>query len=81
MRFMCDAAAPHFSINVRTFLNDKYLECWGGLIAWPTRSFDLNPLDFYLWGHLKGIVYAAAVNDIVKLQQSLEDGCMLIHNS
>jgi hypothetical protein len=27
--------------------------------AWPPRSPDLNPLDFYLCGHLKTLVYAA----------------------
>ena len=24
---------------------------------WPPRSPDLNPCDFYLWGHLKSMVY------------------------
>ena len=24
---------------------------------WPPRSPDLNPCDFYLWGHLKALVY------------------------
>jgi hypothetical protein len=24
---------------------------------WPARSPDLNPCDFYLWGHLKAVVY------------------------
>jgi len=27
------------------------------LIEWPPRSTDLNPLDFFLWGHLKNFVY------------------------
>ena len=28
-----------------------------------TRSPDLNPLDFYLWGHLTQQVYSADIPD------------------
>ncbi|PNF40234.1 hypothetical protein B7P43_G07073 [Cryptotermes secundus] len=27
------------------------------MVLWPPRSPDLSPADFFLWGHLKGIVY------------------------
>ena len=30
---------------------------------------DLNLLDFYLWGHLKYIVYDTEVSDVQDLQQ------------
>jgi len=40
-----------------------------GPTAWPARSPDLNPLDFYLWRHIKFGVYATAVSDIQNLQQ------------
>jgi hypothetical protein len=30
--------------------------------AWPLRSPDFNPLDFYLWRHLATVVYAAPVD-------------------
>jgi hypothetical protein len=36
---------------------------------WSTRSPDLTPLDFYLWGHLKSTVYAASVDDVAELQR------------
>jgi hypothetical protein len=35
----------------------------GGSTAWPPCPSDLNPLDFYLWGHLKILVYAAPVDN------------------
>jgi hypothetical protein len=41
-----------------------FLEQWieqDGPTALPAPSPDLNPLDFYLWGHLKSTVYAALV--------------------
>ena len=27
-------------------------------VEWPPRSCDLAPLDFFLWGHIKSLVYA-----------------------
>ena len=30
----------------------------GSEICWPSRSPDLSPCDFYLWGKLKGQVYS-----------------------
>jgi hypothetical protein len=39
--FIHNGAPPHFSITVRTFFSDKYLELWvgqGGPIAWPIKS-------------------------------------------
>jgi hypothetical protein len=32
-------------------------------IVWLLRSPDLNPLDLYLWGHLKALVYTAPVDN------------------
>ena len=29
-----------------------------GPVEWPPLSCDLTPLDFFLWGHLKSLVYA-----------------------
>ena len=35
----------------------------GGPVAWPPRSPDLTPLDFFLWGHIKRLVYETPVPD------------------
>jgi hypothetical protein len=77
MWFMHDGDPPHFSITVREFLDNMYPVRWigrGGSTAWPPRSPDLNPFDFYLWGHLMTLVYATPVNDIATLRQRGE-GC------
>ena len=29
-----------------------------GPVEWPPRSCDLTPLDSFLWGHIKSLVYA-----------------------
>jgi hypothetical protein len=63
---MHDGAPTHFDRVVTDHLNERFHERWirrGGPVSWPPRSPDLIPLDFYLWGHLKTVVYATAVND------------------
>jgi hypothetical protein len=42
----------------RDFLGDCHTS--GGL--WPTNSPDFTSPNFYLWGHLKGVVYTATTH-------------------
>lgn len=59
--FQQDGAPPHYSRNVRRYLNTVFIERWigrRGTIEWPARSPDLSPLDYFLWGYLKAKVYA-----------------------
>ncbi|KAJ8880730.1 hypothetical protein PR048_017200 [Dryococelus australis] len=44
------------------------------------RSHDLNPLGFYLWGHLKTLVYATRVNDVDSLRKRIVANCVTIRN-
>lgn len=49
MILQLDGAPAHFALNVRNYLNERYSP-WigrGGRIAWPPRSPDLTPLDFF----------------------------------
>jgi len=72
--FMHDGAPPHFRRTVRDFLDELFPERWigrGGPIAWPPRSPDCNPLDFYLWGHVKSLVYATPVESLDQLQERI----------
>jgi hypothetical protein len=58
--FMHDGAPAHYSERVRQFLNNNYGNQWigrGGPVLWPPRSPDLNPMDFFLWGYTKNLVY------------------------
>ena len=53
------------------------LYCWighQGPTKWPAHSPDLNPLDFYLWGHLKAIVYSTPIHNMEILRQRIEQG-------
>jgi hypothetical protein len=40
----------------------------GGPIAWPPRSPDLTPLDFFLWGYVKDQVNRQRVNMLDELK-------------
>lgn len=60
MWLQLDGAPAHFSGMVRGLLNERFQERWigrGGSIGWPARSPDLTPLDFFLWGYVKSLVY------------------------
>jgi hypothetical protein len=39
-----------------------------GPIAWPPRSPDLTSLDYFLWGHLKTVVYSSKPRSFDKLK-------------
>ncbi|KAJ4451919.1 hypothetical protein ANN_03397 [Periplaneta americana] len=70
IHFLHDGAPAHFSRTARWYLDRRFPDRWigrGGPIAWPPRSPDLNPLDFYLWGHLKSLVYSSPVPDLESL--------------
>ncbi|XP_076247807.1 uncharacterized protein LOC143187479 [Calliopsis andreniformis] len=64
MFYQHDGAPAHYSQNVRAYLNQAFQDRWigrGGPVAWPPRSPDMNPLDFFFWGYLKNEVYRQPV--------------------
>ena len=48
----------------------------GGAVEWTARSPDLTPLDFYLCGALKNIIYKTEIHSIeyliMKIRQSFQ---------
>jgi len=51
-------------------LNESFLNRWlgrGGPIPWPPKSPGLTPLDYYLWGHMKTLVYETKFDSRVAL--------------
>ncbi|KAJ4437962.1 hypothetical protein ANN_13901 [Periplaneta americana] len=74
IHFLHDGAPAHFSRTARRYLDRRFPDRWigrGGTIAWPPRGPDLNPLDFYLWGHLKSLVYSSPVPDLESLRNRI----------
>ena len=60
---------------------DRHFPCrWigrGGPIAWPARSPDITPLDFFMWGFVKDNVFKTPVNDLSELTQRISDATKL----
>ncbi|GBN61523.1 hypothetical protein AVEN_122463-1 [Araneus ventricosus] len=74
--FQQDGAPPHYGNIVREFLGTIFPQRWivrGAVMAWPPRSPDLMPLDFYLWGYVKQHVYSECINDSNHLKQRITD--------
>ena len=58
--FQQDGAPPHWGLHDREFLNETFpdrLVGRDGPISWPPRLPDITPLNFFLWGYVKDIVY------------------------
>jgi hypothetical protein len=75
---MNDGAPAHFSLALRDFLSNTYYDRLigrGEPTAWPPRSPDLNPLGFYLWGHLETFVHAAPVDNEEAPHHRTVDAC------
>ena len=70
MWFQHDGALAHNTANARRHLNEVFGNRWigrNGPVAWPARSLDLTPLDFYLWGHMKTLVYETPIETEMEL--------------
>ncbi|GFW86028.1 putative transposable element [Trichonephila clavipes] len=42
-----------------------------GPVNWPPRSCDLTPLDYFLWGHVKSLVYADKPQTLDHLEDNI----------
>jgi len=59
---------------MREYLIVSFPNRWlgrGGPISWPPRSPDLTPLDFFLWGHIKTLVYETKVDSRAALRDRI----------
>jgi hypothetical protein len=60
IHFQQEGAPPHYIKKVREYVNTRFPDRWIGRaapIAWPPRSPDLTPLDFFLRGFVKNRVF------------------------
>ena len=67
--------------DVTTFLDENFPGRWvgrGGPTAWPPRSPDLTPLDFFAWGFIKDVVCRRRVRDLADLRQGIIEAVELI---
>ncbi|EZA62939.1 hypothetical protein X777_15531 [Ooceraea biroi] len=81
---MHDGAPAHYRVTVREFLNETFpTRSIGrdGPVSWPARSPDCNPCDFYLWGHVKSLVYDRPIPNINILREQILNAFATIRNT
>ena len=69
--FQQDGATAHTARTSLRFLEDIYEDRVISKGIWPARSPDLTPLDFFLWGYLKGRVYKNNPQTIDELKAAI----------
>ncbi|GFT87749.1 putative DENN domain-containing protein 10 B [Trichonephila clavipes] len=75
--FQQDGATCHTARATIDLLKDTFgdrLISRFGPVNWPPRSCDLTPLDYFLWGYVKSLVYA----DKPQTLDHLEDNIRLV---
>lgn len=76
MWFQQDGATCHTSRATMELLEEKFGE-WiisrHGFVNWPPRSCDLTPLDFFLWGYVKSLVYTNKPATLDALEANIRD--------
>ncbi|GBP71996.1 hypothetical protein EVAR_38675_1 [Eumeta japonica] len=70
--FQNDGCPAHWRLIVREYLNNEFLDWEGRPIPWPPRSPDFKPLDFYVWGRAKELVYATEAQNVEDLCERIE---------
>lgn len=81
MWFQHDGAPTHFGNIVREHLNAMFGQHWigrRGPTPWPPRSPDLTPLDFYVWGRMKDLVYSTPVESDMDLVGRVVEAAAII---
>lgn len=72
--FQQDGATCHTANDTINLLKETFGEriiSRRGPVAWPPRSCDLTPLDYFLWGYVKSLVYADKPETIDALEENI----------
>ncbi|GFX37616.1 putative transposable element [Trichonephila clavipes] len=72
--FQQDDATYHTARATYDLLKDKFgdrLISRFGPVNWPPRSCDLTPLDYFLWGYVKSLVYTDKPQTLGHLEDNI----------
>ncbi|GFV93086.1 DUF4817 domain-containing protein [Trichonephila clavipes] len=67
--FQQDGATCHTARATIDLLKDMFVDdliSRFGPVNWPPRSCNLTPLDYFLWGHVKSLIYADKPEDNIR---------------
>ena len=77
--FMQDGVPPHIARWLKQLFRrpfrDKRIICRQFPTAWPTRSPDLNPCDFWLCEYLKSMIYQDPITFLSDLKKKHRTPC------
>lgn len=74
--FQHDNAPPHTHHQNQRWLRRRFRNRFigrGSRVAWPPRSPDLNPLDYFFWGKIKSAIYRHPVQNVEELMGRITD--------
>ena len=74
LRFQQDGVTCHTDNEATNLLKETFDErdiSRHGTVVWPSKSCDLTPLDYILWGYVKSLVYAAKHEAIAALKENI----------
>lgn len=74
MWFQQDGATCHTARETMDLLKDEFGEqliSRFGPVSWPPRSCDITPLDYFLWGYVKSLVYQDKPASIGALEDNI----------
>ncbi|GFT65594.1 uncharacterized protein TNCV_869011 [Trichonephila clavipes] len=72
--FQKDGATCHTSRATIDLLKDTFGDhriLRFGPVNWPPRSCDLTPLDYFLWGYVKSLVYTDKAQTLDHLEDNI----------
>lgn len=84
MWYLHDGAPCHNARVVRNWLDAHFPGQWigrNGPVAWPARSPDLNPCEFFFWGYMKDLVYSVPIETIEVLRERVDNSATMIRNN
>ena len=73
--FQQDGATPHTATETIRMLKETFrnrIISRRTDVEWAPHSPDLNPLDFFLWGHVKNQVFSASPQTLVELKNEIK---------
>ena len=82
--FQHDGASAHFALDVREYLNNVFPNRWigrGGPLQWPPHSPDLTPMDFFIWGEKKCLLYETPIDTPEELVARVAEAAEIIRET
>ena len=82
--FQHDGVPAHTDLDVREYLNEVYPNRWigrGGPVQRPPRSPDLTPMDFFIWGKMKSLVYETPIETPEELVARVAEAAAIIRET